>query len=80
MADFYQVLEKYSTILPKRLCDIKPSMIQENWLLSYRETAGIGKALGRIANRLSVAYDAYEVMAESKPSRILHTITFLANL
>jgi acyl carrier protein phosphodiesterase len=62
--NFYKVLEKYSLILPKRLFDIKPSMIQENWLLSYRDQAGIFKALERIANRLSVPYVTDEVMAE----------------
>lgn len=62
--DFYQVLEKHSRILPKRLVDIKPTMIRENWLLAYREQAGIAKALERIANRLSVPYVTDEAMAE----------------
>lgn len=64
VANFYRVLEKYSNILPTRLLEIMPAMIQENWLLSYREPAGIEKALVRIAKRLSVPYVTDEVMAE----------------
>jgi acyl carrier protein phosphodiesterase len=62
--DFYQVLEKHSYILPKRLAEIKPAMILENWLLAYREQAGIAKALERITNRLSKPYATDEAMAE----------------
>jgi acyl carrier protein phosphodiesterase len=64
--NIYIILEKYSLILPKRLLDIKSSMIRENWLLSYREQTGIANTLKRIANRLRVFYAIDEAMAELK--------------
>lgn len=62
--NFYNILNQYSFLLPKRLSDIMPSMIQENWLVSYKEQTGIAKALDRIAKRLTVPYKSDEVMAE----------------
>ena len=63
-ADFYQVLEKYSDILPPRLLNLKPIMVRENWFVSYREQTGIAKALERITHRLSTPYVTDEVMAD----------------
>lgn len=52
--NFYKILEKYSSILPDKLIKVSHFMINENWLLSYREVTGIEKALERISKRLSV--------------------------
>lgn len=62
--NFYRILEKYSSILPKRLFDLKPAMIRENRLMLYRKQTGVAIALERVANRLSVPYVVDEVMAE----------------
>lgn len=52
--NFYKILEKYSSCLPHKLRTVMPAMINENWLLSYKETIGIEKALERISKRLSL--------------------------
>jgi len=62
--NFYRILEKYAPILPKRLFDLKPAMIQENRLMLYREQAGVAIALERVATRLSVPYVVDEALSE----------------
>ena len=50
---FYRLLEQYEPQLPLRLQQIMPSMIERNWLVSYREVDAIERALSRISLRLS---------------------------
>ncbi|HEX9062046.1 MAG TPA: ACP phosphodiesterase [Clostridia bacterium] len=52
--NFYSILERFYNCLPERLKNVIPSMIKENWLLSYREIAGIEKALGRLSKKFSI--------------------------
>lgn len=51
--NFYSLLKRYSYCLPDKLTRRMPYMIGENWLLSYREIAGIKIPLDRIAMRFS---------------------------
>lgn len=51
--NFYNILKKFSYCLPEKLTKRMPVMIEENWLLSYRETEGIKKSLDRISWRFS---------------------------
>ncbi|MCX7748786.1 MAG: ACP phosphodiesterase [Clostridia bacterium] len=51
---FYSILESFSDCLPDRLLNVMPSMVKENWLLSYKEITGIEKALERISKKLSI--------------------------
>ncbi len=50
---FYLLLEQYEPQLPPGLQQIMPSMIERNWLVSYREVDAIEWALSRISLRLS---------------------------
>jgi acyl carrier protein phosphodiesterase len=50
---FYTILKSYEHCLPDKLTKRMPYMIEENWLLSYREIEGIEISLNRIAWRFS---------------------------
>ena len=43
--DFYDNLEAHFDILPKRVKQLMPYMIGDNWLLSYKDISGIQKVL-----------------------------------
>ncbi|MDP4091531.1 MAG: acyl carrier protein phosphodiesterase, partial [Bacillota bacterium] len=51
--NFYCLLKRYSYCLPEKLTRRMPFMIEENWLVSYREIDGIKLALDRISWRFS---------------------------
>lgn len=51
--NFYKILKKYSYCLPDKLTRRMPFMIEENWLLSYRDISGIQIAVDRISKRFS---------------------------
>ena len=51
--NFYKILKKYSYCLPDKLIRRMPFMIEENWLLSYRDVSGIEIAVERISKRFS---------------------------
>lgn len=51
--NFYDILERYSFCLPDKLTRRMPLMIEENWLLSYKEIDGIKISLDRISWRFS---------------------------
>lgn len=51
--NFYKILKKYSYCLPDKLTRRMPFMIEENWLLSYRDINGIQVAVDRISKRFS---------------------------
>lgn len=44
-ADFYALLLKNYTVLPKTTKRLLPYMIVDNWLLSYAQLSGVSKAL-----------------------------------
>ena len=52
-ADFYTLLQSSHRQLPEGLKQIAPRMIEYNWLVSYQHREVVGKALHRIAQRLS---------------------------
>ncbi len=51
VSDFYDLLQEYYEILPKRVQDFLPYMLRDNWLLSYASIAGIGKILHQMNHR-----------------------------
>ncbi|BCZ45743.1 ACP phosphodiesterase [Clostridium gelidum] len=51
--DFYNILKKFSYCLPNKLINRMPFIIEENWLLSYRDIIGIERTVERIAKRFS---------------------------
>ena len=53
VARFHAILRKYRSMLPVRLLQILPLLIDENWLVSYREFEGIRQALKRLSLRIS---------------------------
>ena len=52
-AAVYRLLQDNHSQLPAGLQRITPHMIEHNWLLSYQHRAVVGRALHRIAQRLS---------------------------
>jgi len=50
---FYRILKNFSYCLPDKLTMKMPYMIEENWLLSYRDISGIERAVMRISKRFS---------------------------
>lgn len=49
--DFYMLLKRKQEILPKRVKQLMPYMIKDNWLLSYASIEGIGKILWQMNQR-----------------------------
>jgi acyl carrier protein phosphodiesterase len=52
-ADVYELLQASHLQLPHGLQQVAPRMIEYNWLVSYQHREVVGKALQRIAQRLS---------------------------
>lgn len=50
---FYRALVLHADVLPARLAQAAPVMIEQDWLGSYREYAGVEIAIKRISTRLS---------------------------
>lgn len=53
IARFYQALLAHDAILPDKLRDIMPIMIEQDWLGRYYEFAGVEWAIQRISQRLT---------------------------
>jgi acyl carrier protein phosphodiesterase len=51
--NFYNILIKFSNCLPEKLTGRMAFMIEENWLLSYKEISGIERPLNRISRRFA---------------------------
>jgi len=51
--NFYNVLKKFSYCLPDKLIRRMPFMIEENWLISYRDISGIERTVERISKIFS---------------------------
>jgi len=51
VSDFYDLLQEYFEILPKRVQDFLPYMLRDNWLLSYATIPGIGRILYQMNHR-----------------------------
>ena len=49
--EFYTILHKNHSILPRRVQDFLPYMIKDNWLVSYATIPGIGKILYQMNHR-----------------------------
>ncbi|MEJ2519485.1 MAG: ACP phosphodiesterase [Desulfuromonadales bacterium] len=52
-ARIYQLLQTYHDQLPPALRVVAPRMIAHNWLVSYQHRQAVGRALQRLAQRLS---------------------------
>jgi acyl carrier protein phosphodiesterase len=53
IAHVYGTLQRHQSILPKRLKEVLPRMLEQNWLACYRSLSGVGITLERISRRLS---------------------------
>lgn len=53
IARFYRVLARRAAVLPPRLAQAAPRMIEQDWLGSYADYAGVEIAVRRISTRLS---------------------------
>ena len=51
VSNFYDLLQEYYEILPKRIQKFLPYMIQDNWLVSYATIPGIGRILYQMNHR-----------------------------
>jgi len=52
-ANIYKLLQRFHHQLPEGLQHVAPLMIEHNWLVSYQHRWVVGRALQRIAERLS---------------------------
>lgn len=57
VAEVYADLQVYRVLLPPLLQDTVPRIIEENWLVSYRNVEGLARALDRIEQRLEGKLD-----------------------
>lgn len=53
IARFYRALARRAEVLPPRLAQAAPYMIEQDWLGSYADYAGVEMAVRRISTRLS---------------------------
>jgi len=53
IARFYRALRTHADMLPARLAQMAPVMIEQDWLGSYRQYEGVEIAVRRISTRLS---------------------------
>ncbi len=72
-ADIYKLLQASHQQLPEGLKQIAPRMIEYNWLVSYQHREVVGRALLRIAQRLSRPLP----LAESLKDLAAHEFSFL---
>ncbi|WP_109298729.1 ACP phosphodiesterase [Aquimarina sp. AU474] len=49
--EFYNLLHEYYEVVPKKIQDFMPYMIEDNWLLSYATIPGIGNVLSGMNRR-----------------------------
>ena len=49
--EFYELLEEYYEVLPLKIQQFMPYMLQDNWLLSYATIPGISKILSQMNRR-----------------------------
>lgn len=61
---FYNLLEQNSDWLPKRIKNMMPYMLADNWLLSYAETKGISKILFQMSHRIKYKIQLNEAILE----------------
>ncbi|ACK70352.1 protein of unknown function DUF479 [Gloeothece citriformis PCC 7424] len=52
VTQIYQMLETYKSLLPDKLKNALPRMIQEDWLGSYRYLTGIDQTFSRLSRRI----------------------------
>ncbi|MFM7603266.1 MAG: ACP phosphodiesterase [Pseudanabaena sp.] len=62
----YSILLRNIDVLPDKLRDIAPIMIEQNWLASYQEFSGFEMAIARISKRLRQENMLMECIAEIK--------------
>ncbi len=53
IARFYRALDAHLGLLPDRLAEIAPYIIQQDWLGSYHDYAGVEATVRRVSKRLS---------------------------
>lgn len=63
-AGIYRLLQENHQLLPPNLQRIAPRMIEHNWLASYQHRRVVGRALQRIAERLSKPLPLAESIAD----------------
>jgi acyl carrier protein phosphodiesterase len=62
----YSILLRNTDILPTKLGDIVPLMVQQDWLGSYQEFSGFEKAIVRISKRLRQGNTLVECISDIK--------------
>ena len=53
VANSYKTISSYTHILPTRVVEFLPFMIERNWLVNYATIEGIGRTLTGVGRRLS---------------------------
>ncbi|MBL7985682.1 MAG: DUF479 domain-containing protein [Flavobacteriales bacterium] len=85
--DFVQrmhaLLTSHAHLMPERTRSMLPYMVQGDWLLSYRDLSGIGRALNGLARRVpagEVLIGAEAILAEHLGAYIAESSSFLRAL
>jgi acyl carrier protein phosphodiesterase len=61
---FYRLLQQNQDRLPKRIKNMMPYMLADNWLLSYAEVKGISKILFQMSHRIKYKIQLNEAITE----------------
>ena len=69
--DSYHVLQENRALLPEKLGDFLPSMIDEDWLTSYKDFDGFKNAIHRISRRLSKGSILRECISDVEENYLL---------
>jgi acyl carrier protein phosphodiesterase len=62
--DFYEVLNKNTSILPERTLHLMPHLIKGNWLVSYSSIEGIHRVLSGMSRRTTFVSNMENASAE----------------
>ncbi|NOR50031.1 MAG: DUF479 domain-containing protein [Desulfuromonadales bacterium] len=71
----YRLLQENHDQLPTQLQQIAPRMVEQNWLVSYRQREVVGRALQSIAQRLSRSLP----LAEGVNELAIHEVSLRQN-
>jgi acyl carrier protein phosphodiesterase len=72
----YSILLRNMDILPNKLSEIVPVMIQQDWLTSYQEFSGFEKAIIRISKRLRQGNILTECISDIKTNYSALSLSF----
>ena len=77
-AQVYELIQRHYNLLPPRVQHLFPYMREQNWLLSYAQVQGIGKALTGMSRRAAFASGMETATEELQQHYELYAAEFAA--